>query len=258
MGRKSGAKSKEKKEKKQKRKEESARLTASLQKVADANAVEDPLAPFVAFKKYDRSGLCVTLETKRVEDCDRDTVDWAFNLTKQNMQTLYEQSDWGWNDRDKREEMTDGRAWYLVARDDEGKPVAFVHFRFDMEEDEEVLYCYEIQLEKAVRRKGLGKFMMQILELMAHRYGMLKVMLTTFKHNPEGQDFFRKKLKYEVDDINPEASLYEEEFSYLILSKVIPQKAAAKVNSSGSVATAVSNATSTSNGSTGNPENSSS
>nr|KAG5710715.1 hypothetical protein BaRGS_035117 [Batillaria attramentaria] len=112
--------------------------------------------------------LCVTLDTRRVEDCERDTVEWAFNLTKDNMQTLYEESDWGWNDRDKREEMTDSRAWYLVAKDQEGKPVAFIHFRFDMEEDEEVLYCYEIQLEKAVRRKGLGKFMMQILELMAH------------------------------------------------------------------------------------------
>jgi len=30
-------------------------------------------------------------------------------------------------------------------------------------------FSYEIQLEKEVRRKGLGKFMMQILELMAHR-----------------------------------------------------------------------------------------
>lgn len=52
----------------------------------------------------------------------------------------YEQSDWGWNDREKREEMMDSRAWYLVARDEEGNPVAFIHFRFDMEDDEEVLY----------------------------------------------------------------------------------------------------------------------
>lgn len=27
------------------------------------------------------------------------------------------------------------------------------------------------------------------------RYGMLKVMLTTFKHNPQAQSFFKDKLK---------------------------------------------------------------
>ena len=52
----------------------------------------------------------------------------------------YEQSDWGWSDREKREELTDSRAWYLLARTPEGRPVAFSHFRFDMEEGEEVLY----------------------------------------------------------------------------------------------------------------------
>lgn len=52
----------------------------------------------------------------------------------------YEQSDWGWSDREKREELTDSRAWYLLARTLEGRPVAFSHFRFDMEEGDEVLY----------------------------------------------------------------------------------------------------------------------
>ena len=30
--------------------------------------------------------------------------------------------------------------------------------RFDMDHDDDVLYCYEIQLEECVRRKGLGKY----------------------------------------------------------------------------------------------------
>ena len=36
--------------------------------------------------------------------------------------------------------MTEDKALYLIARDNDGKPVAFTHFRFDMEFDEEVLY----------------------------------------------------------------------------------------------------------------------
>ena len=51
-------------------------------------------------------------------------------------------SEWGWSDKDKREEMTDEKSWYLVAwdLDQNNAPVAAVHFRFDMDNDDEVLY----------------------------------------------------------------------------------------------------------------------
>jgi len=52
----------------------------------------------------------------------------------------YEQSEWGWKEREKRDEMNDERAWYLLARDGDSAPVAFSHFRFDVECGEEVLY----------------------------------------------------------------------------------------------------------------------
>ncbi|CAB1345599.1 unnamed protein product [Coregonus sp. 'balchen'] len=74
----------------------------------------------------------------------------------------YEQSEWGWKEREKRDEMKDERAWYLLARDTDSSPVAFSHFRFDVD--------YEVQLESRVRRKGLGKFLIQILQLIANRF----------------------------------------------------------------------------------------
>lgn len=56
----------------------------------------------------------------------------------------YEESDWGWKDKDKYAEMTEDRAQYLVAFDvTTGKPVAFTHFRFDMELDDEVVYWWD-------------------------------------------------------------------------------------------------------------------
>ena len=79
------------------------------------------------------------------------------------MKSLYEKSSWGWNEKNKREELFDEDAWYLMARQkSDGTPMAFAHFRFDMDYDDEVLYVYEIQLEEDVRRKGLGKFMMLV------------------------------------------------------------------------------------------------
>ncbi|XP_014786549.1 N-alpha-acetyltransferase 40 isoform X3 [Octopus bimaculoides] len=181
------------KEKRQKKLQEISRLKASIAKVEAANKLEDPLSMLMPFKKFERNG--------------------------------YEASDWGWSDREKKTEMTEDKAWYLIARDlDSKKPVACVHFRFDLECDDEVLYCYEIQIMPEARRKGLGKFLMQILELLAHKTDMKKVMLTIFKHNPVGRDFFVNKLKYSVDEISPQTPLFEEEYCYEILSKIMPEK----------------------------------
>jgi len=54
-------------------------------------------------------------------------------------------SEWGWNDKEKQAEMSDPHAWYLLARDQDADgcpPVAAVHFRFDIDNDDEVLYWY--------------------------------------------------------------------------------------------------------------------
>ena len=56
---------------------------------------------------------------------------------------------------------------------------------FILQSDSYSLYCmysfsYEIQLIPDVRRKGLGKFLMQILELIGHKACMKKIVLTVF------------------------------------------------------------------------------
>jgi len=55
-------------------------------------------------------------------------------------------SEWGWNDKEKHTEMTDPHAWYLIAYDEDSdsRPVAAVHFRFDIDSDDEVLYWFVV------------------------------------------------------------------------------------------------------------------
>lgn len=52
--------------------------------------------------------------------------------------------------------------------------------------------------------------------------------------------------RYQVDEISPEPSMYEEDFSYVILSKAIPQKAASASAATKPVASSL-NADSTTN-----------
>lgn len=53
------------------------------------------------------------------------------------------------------------------------------------------LFSYEIQLEISVRRFGLGKQIMKILDEMAKATNLQMVVLTVFKHNPNALAFFR-------------------------------------------------------------------
>lgn len=241
-----GKKSVRGKEKKLLRKKEIADENTSMQAkqiiVDAANNTDDPLAKMVAFKKFDRNGLNLSLQCSRVKDLDEDTMDWIFKLTKDNMQRLYEEADWGWTDKEKKEEMTEDAAWHIVARDlaHDNKPVACVHFRFDMDEGDAVLYCYEIQLVKEVRRKGLGNFLMKTLELLAFQNNMEKVMLTIFKENHEGNKFFKNKLGYKIDETNPdglitlvEAMFDDEGYTYEIISKIMPQRKAKPLSQNG-------------------------
>jgi hypothetical protein len=101
-----------------------------------------------------------------------------------NMEGAYD-VEWPKEERVKRREMVEEDALYIVARlnetehvtaDTSGSPVvAFLHYRFVMEEDFPVLYVYELQLEKSVQERGLGKFLMQLMELIAR-----KVWIITF------------------------------------------------------------------------------
>jgi len=55
----------------------------------------------------------------------------------------YNRSKSGWNEAEKREEMFEEKAYYMVAYD-QSKPVGFCHFRFDMDYGSEVVYWYII------------------------------------------------------------------------------------------------------------------
>merc|ERR1712223_689621 len=214
-------------EKKRERLEMEKKMNARVAIVKAANNTTDPLENLPSFKKYNKNNVEVELTAERVTDLDEATKKWLMELITKNMKKLYEESDWGWKESSKKEEMFDDRAWYLIARstsqEDAGKLLAFAHFRFDMDYDDEVLYVYEIQLEDCVKRKGLGKFMMQVLEIMAFKADMRKIMLTCFKHNPAAQKFFKTALKYEIDETCPTDDVYEQN-DYEIVSKFNKRK----------------------------------
>ena len=160
----------------------------------------------------------------------------CLDLFEVNMGDLYQNSSWGLNLAEKKEELAHEKARFLIVsgsdQDDitsiamekngENKTLAFSHFRFEVNDDdkptEEVLYLYEIQIDFIAQRNGLGKRIMQIMEIIAMQQKMRKVMLTVFLNNKGALQFY-EKLKYTVDETSP--SLFEEDADYEILSKIV-------------------------------------
>ena len=64
-----------------------------------------------SFQNFTRGGLSISLSTERVTSLDSDTRSWLLDLTERNMRSLYEDSSWGWNEANKKDELFDDRAW---------------------------------------------------------------------------------------------------------------------------------------------------
>lgn len=129
-----------------------------------------------AFLKYDRNGvnLSICFETK----LDSETLDWAFDLVKENMESVYDGSGYGWDDDDKLRELSEEGTRFLVVRD-ASRLVGFVHFRFTVQGDvmdvmkgEPSLFVWDVHVEDEYKRKGVAKHLVTLLELIARQQKM--------------------------------------------------------------------------------------
>lgn len=115
----------------------------------------------------------------------------------------------------------------VTSVDKRGSIVGFVHYRFILEEDVPVLYVYELQLELCVQGKGLGKFLMLLIELIARKNHMGAVVLTVQKANTSAMNFYTNKLRYNISAISPSRvdPLMGIEQNYEILCKAFDDEA---------------------------------
>ena len=146
------------------------------QKAALSDAEGKPknvLADFAPFAKFDRNGLEVDILHTSMEDAswNEDIEKFIFDLTKSNMHDLYVAApDWGWNDKKKKAELFSSEMRFLIAKQrSDGAPIGFVAFTFVLEEEYDALYVFELQLTNEAQRKGLGRHLMQIMELAARK-----------------------------------------------------------------------------------------
>ncbi len=103
MGRKE--KSSKAAEKKARRLEMEKKMNERVAIVKAANAVSNPLEQLPSFAKFNKNDLELTMETTRTANLKESDREWLMDLLRDNMKTLYEESHWGWKEKNKREEV---------------------------------------------------------------------------------------------------------------------------------------------------------
>lgn len=186
--------------------------------VNTANTNSDLLRNLVNLKLYKAgvTGNSFNISCVQYCECSQDLFSWMMNLLEQNMAELYAACEWGWNLEEKRKEMSNKASRFIVAYSELDKPVAFTHFRFDMDHKVSVVYCYELQVDPVAQKQGLAKHIMQILESLCHQQNMCKVILTVFNNNENACNFFASQ-GYKPDASSPQN--FGVEAFYSILSK---------------------------------------
>ncbi|GMH40092.1 hypothetical protein BSKO_07996 [Bryopsis sp. KO-2023] len=218
MGKKS-SQGKRKKEERLKAQKEVEERRRHVQDVIDRAKKGNPFDNFVPFHHYERNGLNLQLSSCNGDSIEKDILEWCHELCKRNMLQHYEPV-WGWSDAKKRKQLEHPDSRFIIGLTEDKKPAAYVQFRYE-DENCPVLYIYELQLEPECQRKGLGRFLMQLCELMARSCGMEAMMLTVLLSNHAAVEMY-KKMGYVMDETSPGVVCPLEEYGYEILRKQFP------------------------------------
>ncbi|GAA55050.1 N-alpha-acetyltransferase 40 NatD catalytic subunit [Clonorchis sinensis] len=188
-----------------------------------ANVVSDPLAN--ALNSSDAlsttpSNFTLDLQCSRPQFLPEELLNDLFSILQKNMQ-----SSWGWDEDKKRAETFSPKAWLLlcrigVAQDSPKQMAGFVSFRFEREGQYAVLYCYDIQLREEFRGLSIGRYLMDVLSMVARTHRMERLLLTVFKANKRALKFFHT-LGFKTDESDPSQFKDNPPVDYQILSKIL-------------------------------------
>ncbi|KAK1367636.1 N-alpha-acetyltransferase 40 [Heracleum sosnowskyi] len=224
----------------------------AISEIIKSASDRDHSSLFSQFRHYHYNGHSFYLKSGRGDKLSSKLKHYIQNILKINMERVYG-SEWQAEEKVKRKEMVSPEARYIfvyetvdsdanqmsesvgkrgsqnVRPSEKDTIVGFVHFRFTLEEEVPVLYVYELQLEPRVQGKGLGNFLMQLIELIARENRMSAVVLTVQKENLLAMNFYTSKLRYIISSISPSRvnQLIGLERSYEILCKIFVDEAKA-------------------------------
>uniref|UniRef100_A0A0W0G2H8 N-alpha-acetyltransferase 40 n=1 Tax=Moniliophthora roreri TaxID=221103 RepID=A0A0W0G2H8_MONRR len=164
----------------------------------------------------------VSLNISLASDLSVKSQQMLWDIFEQNMYHLYVDSSFGWSPHEKKAELFHPLSRFVILYpEDNSEAIAgYTMFRFEYEDGFDLLYCYELQIQRSYQMRGLGRLLMEILSCIGEKWQMQKIMLTVFKANKSASQFYQN-LGFVIDPDSPE----DDEEDYEILSKSISKRA---------------------------------
>ena len=193
-----------------------------------------------AFLKFNRNGF-ENISISFASSLKPNELEWAFDICKENMEDIYDASGYGWDDDDKKSELTESGARFLLLHDEsnDDKPlIGFVHFRFTVQGEIlesmaglPTLYLWDIHIDEDYQRKGLGKHLLIVLELIARQQKMECVSIPIQDKDNMSMSWISKIRGYEPDiQLKSTINFDSELEGFQIYAKYFQSTAAATVN----------------------------
>ena len=168
----------------------------------------DVLSDFAPLAKFGRNGLDVQIRMHTGTNLPKDTHRFAKKLAKKQMQNISDQSGYGWDDDEYSEALREPEGRMLFAYEGSARasgevvydtPVAFIDFRFNLEGalvgemgGQPALIVEDLQLTPRVQRKGLGKHLLMLAQLITKKHNMSSVLVKSFVNNVTARQFMSK------------------------------------------------------------------
>ncbi|KIW07336.1 uncharacterized protein PV09_02185 [Verruconis gallopava] len=161
-----------------------------------------------------------------------DDLEACFSLVEETSSADYQAASQGWNPDHKRSEMRERDMRYILVhrsgKEGHNSVLAFTSFMLTPEDDQPVIYIYEIHLSPELRGTGIGKALMEMVASIGRKVGVSMSMLTVFTTNQHAEAFYRR-LGYTEDDSSPRDRKLRggkiKRPEYLILSKNLREQA---------------------------------
>ncbi|EGD82517.1 hypothetical protein PTSG_03167 [Salpingoeca rosetta] len=114
------------------------------------------------------------------------------------MRPAYDKHGWDWSEKED-ELFAEGMHFILLLQ--QQQLIGFTIFLLDEEDEQWVVYCYELHVAEGHKGKGLGKFLVECLEHVARHIGMVGIALTCFKDNDALR--FYERTGFSIADHSP-------------------------------------------------------
>ncbi|KAL0951097.1 hypothetical protein HGRIS_007834 [Hohenbuehelia grisea] len=196
--------------------------TGSKVIIAANKATPEELALALPARELTVNGTRYRLDVKLSKELLPHTRDAIWNILVTNMRDLrvYKASSLKWKPAAKKKEIFNRLSRFVLVfseEEDAERLVAYTIFRFEHEDDFDILYCYELQVLQEAQRRGLGKVLMEQLVSVSKTWKIGKINLTVFLSNPGALKFY-KTFGFVLDETSPGYGGEENEDDYEILA----------------------------------------